>query len=125
MDSESLPYLNFGLAILGISTSLGTTLFFIGKWAAGREYINSRLTVLDSEIKGLQIAIDGLRKENKDDRHMFRGDIQKWQEGLLRDINARFDGAKIDGEAATERLWKELNRRFDALDCGGIPRGKK
>lgn len=123
METGSLPYLNFALAVIGIGASLGTTLFFVGRWAGTKDYIHKEISRLELQVQGLNSIIEGMRKETKDDRHMFRGDLQRWQEGLLADINARFDGAKIDGEKVASALREEFNRRFDNLDCTG--KGRK
>lgn len=112
-----LPYLNFALALIAMLGSIGAGLFYAGKWTGTKDYIHKEIVRLENQVTGLFTTIEGMRKETKDDRHMFRGDLQRWQEGLLRDINHRFDGAKVDGEKATQLLREELNRRFDTLDC--------
>lgn len=89
MDYETIT---IGIAIISFAISSGGTIFFVGRWTGTQNYIHKEIESIHKDLEMLQTSINDLRKEAKEDRHKFRGDIQKWQEQMVTDINRRFDG---------------------------------
>ena len=86
MGSEQIGLV---IGILAFLISVGTTVFFAGKWIGAKEYLTTKIKELEEDIKEINTEIKAIRKESMNDRHNLRKELLDKMGEYWREVTQR------------------------------------
>lgn len=108
-----MDYVPIMIAIISFVISVGSMLFFIGKWTGTQDYIHKEVGELKGDFKFIQTSLEEIRKEAKDDRHEFSRFIQTRQEDFWKELNVRLEKFEERWQIKFDKLEEKQNAKLN------------